>query len=47
VGNFDGDVLQILDTGAADADELLFRQCRGDFVGCQGEAQTGRSERTA
>jgi hypothetical protein len=45
VGNFDSDVAQIVNAGAADADDLLFAEHGREFFGGQGEAQTVRSER--
>jgi len=51
VRNFDADVFEIVDAGAADADGLRLRHdirgCVGNLFDRQGEAQTARFERPA
>ena len=46
VRNFDRDVAQIMNAGAADADSLLFAEHGREFFSGQREAQTARSERS-
>ncbi|PYU68761.1 MAG: hypothetical protein DMG49_15210 [Acidobacteria bacterium] len=51
MGNFDADVFQIVDAGAADTDGLLLRPdirgCVGNLFCRQGKAWTARFKRTA
>lgn len=47
VWDFDGNVAQIVNAGASDADSLLFAEHGCEFFSSQGEAQTARFESTA